>query len=199
MDIMLDCEYEDYCNLLNRYFAICKNKNILEIAPGGGWHSKLILAQCPTELTVVEPNKNANSQLTKLNIDNIVNDDIFHYLQTKQSFDVVVCNGLLYHLHSPIYLLELITNMVSPEYLILESTHQENFHITNEIDNIPGYRHVDINWQSCKINLLIPNNYYMIMMTNLGYELIQTDSIKYPTILGGSKCNNWIGLWKKVK
>jgi hypothetical protein len=184
---------------MNRYFSICKNKNVLEIGPFGGHHSKMILEQQPTELTVVEPNIEANDQLAKLNISNIINDDIFHYLQSKNLFDVVICCGVLYHLPHPLYLLELIANMSDPEYLILESICVDKFYLTNEIDNTPGNRQINDSWKSCKLNLLIPDDYYETIAINLGYELIHKDSINLPDILGNSKHNSWISLWKKVK
>ena len=196
---MLGLISEEYCNLMNQYFSICKNKNVLEIGPFEGHHSKLILEQQPTELTVVEPNINANDQLAKLNITNIVNDDIFHYLQSKNLFDVVICCGVLYHLHSPLYLLELIANMADPEYLILESICVDEFYLNNENDNVPGERQVNDGWKSCKLNLLIPDDYYETIVINLGYELIRKDSINFLDVLSNSKNNSWISLWKKVK
>jgi hypothetical protein len=49
------------------------------------------------------------------------------------------------------------------------------------------------------LNLLIPDDYYETIAINLGYELIHKDSINLPDILGNSKHNSWISLWKKVK
>ena len=195
---MMDIKYNNYQNLMNQYFSICENKNVLEIGPFDGHHSKMILGQHPNKLTVVEPNIAANYKLNKLKV-NIINDDIFHYLQTKNLYDVVICCGVLYHLHNPMHLLELIANMAVPEYLILESICVDNFYLTSEIDNIPGNRQIDKNWKSCKLNLLIPDNYYETIAINLGYELIQKDSINFPDLLSNSKHNSWISLWRKVK
>ena len=192
-------EYKNYCDIVNQHFAVCKNKTVLEIGAFGGWHSKLILDQQPMDLTVVDPNIMVNDIINKNNIKDIVVDDVFNYLKINRKFDVVVCCGVLYHLHSPLYLLELISNMSNPDYIILDSYNLTGFGCNEEIDNNLGCRYTMNSWKSCKLNIGLPNIVFEMAMTNLGYKEIRKDALSFPNILSGSKRNSWMGLWEKVK
>ena len=103
-------------------FSICENKTVLEIGPFSGWHTALITSYNPKHLTVVEPNIESQKVLCdQFPHASVIVDDIYYFLEKYFNADVVVCCGVLYHLHSPIYLLEQIVNKVNPKYIILET------------------------------------------------------------------------------
>jgi hypothetical protein len=63
-------------------------------------------------------------------------NDYFNYYCFDQSatnhlsrYDVVVLMGVLYHLHSPLHLLEMIINKIRPEMLIIETATGEPYHV----------------------------------------------------------------------
>lgn len=102
---------EEYFTLMEQYFSICKNKTVLEIGPNDGHHTKLISKQTPKYLELIEPA--AVDGLKFINgIDKILVNDVFFILSEKHPVEVVVCCGVLYHLHCPLYLLELIAVLI---------------------------------------------------------------------------------------
>lgn len=194
---------KNYLDLIqSKYLSVCNNKSVLEIAPYRGWHTRLISKQEPTSITVVEPDTRHNKFLELPNVE-VVNEDIFHYLETTRSFDVVVCFGLLYHLHHPLYLLELIANRVNPQYIILDSVDRDKsgVYIVSEQDNTFGGRQVS-NWKSCQMSINVPRTCYFQAMTNLGYELLTHDvTTNNPDFDSckewGMKHQSWFGIWKR--
>lgn len=161
-----------YLKQIRPYFNYCLNKNVLEIAPFMGTHTQLIEESGATTITLVELNDRAIEILYQ-NYPNhtVIQDDIFHYLQTKRNFDVVVCCGLLYHLHSPLYLLELVVNNVNPEYFYIE-TYLAPISFDEEPDNERGMRQIKENYKSARLRLMIPNEILITAMKNMGYEMI---------------------------
>ena len=100
-------EYLDFVQ--KEYFAECKDQTVLEIGPNDAAHTRLILNESSTTLTVIEPDVSCNDILKECNVDQIINDDAQHYLlENKKEYDVVVCCGVLYHLHNPLTMLEII-------------------------------------------------------------------------------------------
>lgn len=172
-------EWKLYLDSLYPYFDICRDKNVLDIGPYIGIQSQVILSQSPKELTLIEPNKSACTTLKNtfnnenVNV-NVINDDVFLYLQNIHPFDVVVCCGVLYHFHSPLYFLELIANRISPQYIILE-TFTQILEIHEEGDNTPGARHLMNEWKSVNMSLKIPKEIIITAMENLGYKLKTKD------------------------
>ena len=167
---------EEWINYLKDsypYFDLCANKNVLELAPFCGTHTQLIESHGAKSITMVELNEIGITQLQfHYPKHTIVNDDVFNYLQTKRKFDVVVCCGLLYHLHSPLYLLELIANMVDPEFLYIETYTSPELCFREESDNDMGMRHLIPNHKSTKLSLLLPEDILLLAIKNLGYKLI---------------------------
>jgi hypothetical protein len=183
---------------MEQYFAVCKDKTVLEIGPNDGVHTKLISKQSPKYLELIEPRVDQFDTLNQIeNVNNIIVDDAFFVLSKKRSVDVVVCCGVLYHLHSPLYLLELITNNCDPDYIILDcAVDQKNISFLIEEDNKPGNRQLIPQWKSTGYNLVAPFEIINQALKNMGYILIKTDKID--TIEGwGSKDNFWTGIWKK--
>lgn len=185
---------------MEQYFTVCKDKTVLEIGPNDGVHTKLISKQSPKYLELIEPYVNQFDTLNQIeNVDNIIVDDAFFVLSKKRAFEVVVCCGVLYHLHSPLYLLELIANNCNPDYIILDCvSDQKKIGFLIEEDNKPGNRQTLLNWKSAGYNLVAPFEIINQSMKNMGYVLIKTGQID--TIEGwSSKDNFWTGLWKKEK
>jgi phospholipid N-methyltransferase len=112
-------DYIDFCG--REYFSFCKDLSVLEVGPYDGHHTKSIIAQSPKSTDVVEGNRLHYGNLKEIpGISQIYVDDVMLFLQNKRPYDVVVCLGVLYHLHSPLHLLELIVNNCSPKYVILD-------------------------------------------------------------------------------
>ena len=169
--------WEDYLNTVEPFFKICKNKEILEIGPFQGHHTELIKKNNPKSLTLVEANTDIISSLQhRFPEYKVVNKDIFEFVENVNSFDIVVCCGVLYHFHSPIYLLEKIVNNNNPEYVIIESVFRESISyngtigtMNDENDNTPGARYV--NKKSAKINIVYSVEVVEKAMSNLGYSV----------------------------
>lgn len=171
-------QWRTYLDSLYPYFNVCKDKSVLEIGPYIGVQTQVIKANDPRQLTLVEPNLDGVIALQYHFHDaEIVNDDIFFYLADTHKFDVVVCFGLLYHLHSPLYLLELIANRVSPDHMIIETFTQTNPTFKIENDNTPGARQLINDWKSVNLTLYISKEIIISSMHNLGYKLLEYNTI----------------------
>lgn len=167
-------EWIQYNEEIHPYFDLCANKTVLEIAPFAGTHTKIIESHGAKNITLVDFNDYAISILNKTHHKHtIIKDDIFNYLQTKREFDVVVCCGLLYHLHSPLYLLELIANMIDPEYLYIETYTAPDLQVNEELDNDLGMRQIKQGYKSVGLSLLLTEEVLLRSIKNLGYTLIQ--------------------------
>jgi 16S rRNA A1518/A1519 N6-dimethyltransferase RsmA/KsgA/DIM1 with predicted DNA glycosylase/AP lyase activity len=178
-------KWKHYLDLLNPYFNICRDKTVLEIGPYVGIQTQVIKEHNPKKITLVEANRDGITAL-KYNFGNeknieIVHNDIFLYLEDKHDFDVVACFGVLYHLHSPLYLLELIANRVAPKYILLETYTKVEPIFTLEDDNTPGARHLMKNWKSVNISIKISADTIISAMSNLGYLMKEyNDSLPKP-------------------
>jgi len=191
---------DEYLILMSdEYFSICQNKSVIEIGPNDGVHTKLIAKHNPKYLELIEPDTKISEDLRSIaGVDNLIVDDAFFVLKDKHPADVVVCCGVLYHLHSPLYLLELITNHCNPEYIILDcATDQKSISFLREADNIPGNRQLMSTWRSAGYNLVAPFNIINQAMTNMGYTLIKKHELG-ADIEFKSKQNFWVGLWKRT-
>lgn len=168
-------ELNEYLDKLYPYLKICERSKVLEIGPFNGLHTQVVRAHNPKHVTLVELNDSALSKL-KYNYPDyeIVTDDIFHYLEQPRDFDVVLCCGILYHLHAPLYLLELIVNRISPQFICIE-TYKTPLSIEHEDDNMPGARQVLPNWKSANLKIKMPKEPLFTAMKNLGYKLTEYD------------------------
>jgi 2-polyprenyl-3-methyl-5-hydroxy-6-metoxy-1,4-benzoquinol methylase len=180
--------FEPYLHLISDNFKIATDKNVLEIGPFDGYHTDLMDMFGVKSVTLVEPNSNACEYL-KNNFDQsnhtVINDDIFNYLSTDRTgqFDFVVCCGVLYHLHSPIYLLEQIVNKVNPKHILLETVdskeqsehpyHQLPYSFQPEVTNVPGNRYALNNSKSVQLHLSATMNLFEYCMGELGYKVIK--------------------------
>jgi 2-polyprenyl-3-methyl-5-hydroxy-6-metoxy-1,4-benzoquinol methylase len=165
--------------LTNMYdrLSIVRDKSVLEIGPYLGSHTQLITQHEPKSLTLVEASTTATIHLIKEYPQYVVvNNDIFNFLQNKNHFEIVVCAGVLYHFHSPLYLLEMIANNCDPDYVIIESVMGSRLTINEEKDNTDGQRYTLGGWKSAKISIRFYPEIIKQAMNNLGYRLIDTDS-----------------------
>lgn len=172
----------NYLMGVDHFFSICENKTVLEIGPFVGLHTALIDDYKPQHITLVEANPECNEILSKQFPNaTVVTQDIFHFLEKPYKVDVAVCCGVLYHLHSPVYLLELIANKVDPDYIIIESVvskDQESkdiLFLRNEVDNVPGNRYTSSSWKSAGISMEFSQHLIDTAMNNLGYSIVEKD------------------------
>lgn len=189
---------QEYLQLMSdEYFYVCKDRSVIEIGPNTTIHTDLILNHQPSHLILIEADQqSANTLKNVAGIDELIVDDAFHILHTKHQADVVVCCGVLYHLHSPLHLLELITNNCDPKYVILDCVvDQKNIQCLPEEDNITGNRHTKNNWKSAKFNLVIPFDIINISMKNMGFKLITKNLIQVTDYL--PKNNSWTAIWEQ--
>jgi hypothetical protein len=189
---------EYHQTIAREFFNVCSDKTVLEIAPFGGHQTQAIIKHPIKSLLLVEPNQNSNAKLIKLfPTATIINDDIFNVYHNKFLVDVVVACGLLYHLHSPLYLLELIANQSDPEYIILDSIHQKNININSELPNIPGNRYTTTPaWKSVNYNICVPFDYIDQSLTHLGYKCI--NNIDLSDFNVSTKECSWMASWQKI-
>jgi hypothetical protein len=191
---------QEYLQLMSdEYFYVCKDRSVIEIGPNTTIHTDLILKHQPSHLILIEADqRSANTLKNVAGIDELIVDDAFHILHTKYLADVVVCCGVLYHLHSPLHLLELITNNCDPKYIILDCVvDQKNIQCLPEEDNITGNRHTKNNWKSAKFNLVIPFDIINISMKNMGFKLITKNLTQVTDYL--PKTNSWVAMWEKER
>ena len=161
----------EYLDKIHPYLKICENKKILEIGPFNGLHTQVVKSHNPQKITLVELYEHALIALKQDYSDcEIVENDIFHYLEKPREFDVVLCFGVLYHLHAPLYLLELIVNRISPQFVCLESFDGVLF-TNQEDDNTMGARQLVSGWKSANISVKLPKELIITAMQNLGYKL----------------------------
>jgi len=188
--------WNSYLNTIHPYFTLCAGKKVLEIGPFKGHHTDVIESYAPSSITLVEP---LPLDITNLHNSHpnceIVQEDIFFYLEKARDFEVVVCCGVLYHLHSPIYLLELIANRISPKYLYIETfPGTEEILVVEEKDNTPGHRILINNWKSAKMALNTPKNILINALHNLGYKMI----LKNTTMIKPPGISPFFGVFEKI-
>ena len=118
----------DYIQHIKPMYSVCENKSVLEIAVGN--HVRLIPIYNHYNISSyigIEPYphwyKGSIQTLedTALFPFKMHNCEYQQYNSTDVVPDVVVCNGLAYHLHSPYHLFEYLAN-INAEYIILETT-----------------------------------------------------------------------------
>jgi SAM-dependent methyltransferase len=194
--LRFSCEnkYLDFTE--QNYFDVCRGSSVLEIGPCEGKHTARILSQNPKYFEIIEGNKTtADILLQNKNIDRIVVDDVMLALTEKKSFDVVICLGVLYHLHSSLHLLELIVNNCNPKTLILDCVRAPSaLEFLPEPSNLIGQNQTRQGWRSCDFNLVTPFLTYYDSMANLGYKMKQVHQIRVDNYF--SKSNSWMASWK---
>ena len=205
---IVDQEQIDYFQLIYPYFTEVKNKKVLEIGAYKGWHTAIIEDYQPSHITCIEPHEEMCKILNN-NFSNVevIQDDIFQYLEKPRNFDVVVCCGVLYHFHSPLYLLELIANRINPEVVIIETTTgakerdrtvafnhawvsiEENMNTGGARFSIDGWKSIDL---ACQYNQSVLD----YAMNVLGYKLSNEINLYQKTTFL-SKKDSLLSVWKR--
>lgn len=194
---------EQYLDLIaEEYFLVCAGKNVLEIGPLDGTHTKII-GKISNRLTLIEPDSEQYDILKEIpGVTDIIVDDANFVLGQPLPNDVVVCCGVLYHLHSPLHLIELIVNNCEPQYVILDCIK----HYLNSPGFMPyyieelnktGYRFSRPDWKTIGLNQSMPFETAEQAMTQLGYNLVRYTDLNVNVTDFASKYNFWMALWEK--
>ena len=186
-------EYYDFCR--EDFFKIANKLSVLELGAAGGDHSIEILKQQPTNLTVIEGDSNVIPFLKRIKDLTIIHDDVMLAVNNVGVFDVVVCLGVLYHLHSPMQLLELVVNYCKPKFLILDCVFEsQQIQFLSEEINVAGSCQSRQGWKSCRVNLVAPFLTYVQVLDNLGYNLSKVNRISVKN--NYFKSNSWMAMWE---
>lgn len=187
--------WSDWKNSIDQhYLDVCGDKSVLEIASGIGDISQRVIEHKPRSLTLVEPDV-PNSPIPDNKLVNWVKSDIFQWLNKPRPFDVVMSFGLMYHLHNPLHLLELIVNYCKPEHIIFDNVvapHPLQFNL--EVVNTTGNRQVDQDWLVCPFNMPAPFFIFNQSLDHMGYTLIKSHHVRCDPF---QKSNSWVASWTR--
>lgn len=186
--------YLDFCS--QEYFGHCQYQSVLEIGPGDGRHTREILKHTPRSIDTVEGHEPCLNHADKLSVIQEHHDDVMLFLGQPRLFDVVLCLGVLYHLHSPLHLLELIVNHCQPRALIMDCVMApQQLQLLPESRGVWGSNQPRLHWRSCDVNLVIPFLTYLQVLDHLGYSATKINRIAVCD--DHSKHNSWMALWEK--
>jgi 2-polyprenyl-3-methyl-5-hydroxy-6-metoxy-1,4-benzoquinol methylase len=190
---------ESIVNLLryvdDNFFSICKDKDVLEFGAAWGPMSSYINLRDPKKFTVVEPDLSCCKILDKLLIDenrtvhNLSYND--YYALHKEKYDVVLCCGLLYHLHSPIDLLEKIVNFNDPEYILITNIDFPQTSLSEVVEPINEIlmRYLDSGiTKPIDRNLFLSREDLITCLGVVGYEVV-----------GGISTDQWKSMWDRTE
>ena len=129
--------YTEYLDAIDDYIDVVRDKTVLEIGPHHFKMTERIAVHKPKSIFTIEPDSNCVVP-DGLDAENYIGtaDDYFHEFDTK--FDVIFCVGVLYHLHSPLHLIEQICN-ARPQTLIVETTNIPTFEEFGHAPNIQDF------------------------------------------------------------
>ena len=192
--------WSDYHDFVRKEFMWdFDNKDILEIGSFTGHQTQIIDRYNFKSLTLVEPNADAVQELSeKYPRAKIIQGDIFEiYADYELRCDTVVCLGLLYHLHSPLYLLETIVNRSNPKTIILDSIHCKligQSGLVPEPINIPGNMHTNRKAVSRSVSFPFPD--IDIALNELGYRQHRYQDLDKFNI--SAKQYSWMARWEAM-
>lgn len=113
-DKYLEWSYEEF------FSGIPVGSNVIEIGPGYGFHSELIQRQKPAFHRVIEPGAYEIERLKEIGCD-VISEHYQDFYSERRPCDVVVCCGVLYHILTPLDLIEKITNLSRPDKIIISN------------------------------------------------------------------------------
>ena len=122
-----------YNKFLEETFSLCKDKSVLELSTFRNGHSRII-KEFASSWQGVEPDQ----RFAGPNMFTGTANDFYKTKFGNQEYDVVICLGLLYHLHSPMHLFEQIINKSKPKTIIIESVHVGDPTLEDEEFNTSG-------------------------------------------------------------
>ena len=180
--------YSEYLDLIDNYINVVKGKTVLEIGSCNFWMTERIASHEPKSIVTLEPNSESvmaaqkdSSIPTGVVNHTLTADDYFHTFDTK--FDVIFCVGVLYHLHSPLHLIEQLCNN-RPETLIVETTNVPAYDIYMRSHLYPERMHGEgIAQKSHGIKkqipykILFPNEIYESLIKGFGYKIIKKEQV----------------------
>jgi hypothetical protein len=185
---------DDWANTIDHnYLNVCQGKKVLEIASSDGRIAQRILQHNPLSLVMVEPYGTPNVSLS----DNIkhVPDDINLWLSESRPAEVVVCFGLLYHLHNSLHLTELIVNYCNPEIIMFDNVRAPHpLAFDHEPNNVAGSRQTTAQWKYAPFNLITPFFIINNSLDHMGYDLVKSHHLRFDQ---SSKSNSWVAEWRK--
>jgi SAM-dependent methyltransferase len=177
---------KNYINFMHDCLSLVRNNTVLELGSFLGWHTSIMLKLNAKKIICVEPNKECiqeevyKTNSGTVNLHSCTANDYYSY--NNELVDIVVCCGLLYHLHSPIHLLEKIINISKPKYILIETVDSNNIGLYDEKFYLPGNAHTDT-------NITFPILKNMVMPTDTMIECIQTTNYRI------EKINRCKGYW----
>lgn len=152
-------------------FKCIEGKTVLEIGTANGIFWETFFKYNPKKVTGLDPMK-YNGLVEPCTREQILNESWEDFLP-KQHFQVIICFGLFYKLHSPISLLEKLARS-QPKYIILEDIYR--------FDNIKLNWDLELNTIGALITnssinttatLKLPANDIIKIMEQFGYTLEQ--------------------------
>jgi hypothetical protein len=157
----------------DNFLHLCESRSVVEVGPFNGWISERIIKHRPTNLTLIEANRDAANQL-KLNPNlascKIILGDMHYDLNQVGQVDVAIVFGVIYHSHAPLLLLEELVTHCIPQTILLDNP-GIRLSWGQEIINSPGMRYVTSNKKTCGIVIEIDEELLTTAMINLGYRL----------------------------
>ena len=194
-----------YLNYIADFLSVVKDSTVLELASFSGWHTKLMLDLGAKQVICIEPNKDS---LNGDGIDAVYADERvtlhcctandYYSNKATETVDVVTCMGLLYHLHSPIHLLEQIINKSSPKYIVIETTYNTSSFLSNEVYNTPGCAYNDKNiTMPIQKNMPISMEDIIRCISTTNYKVVKYEHCR-DKFTAHSKKHISIGLFERI-
>lgn len=194
-----DIQYQDFLD--REFFWDFSGLSVLEIAPFAGHQTQILARHALESLTLVEPNPQAVATLRDhYPWARIIDQGIFSaYQQHDLRAQAVVCLGLLYHLHSPLMLLEHIVDLSQPRIIVLDSVHCQHLGqggLIPESMDTPGNRYRERD-HDCAVSVAYPAEAIDQALGLLGYQRRCHHDLDTITDIP-SKRNSWMARWERA-
>tara|TARA_Y100000385_G_scaffold157285_1_gene163052 strand:+ start:199 stop:771 length:573 start_codon:yes stop_codon:yes gene_type:complete len=186
-----------YDELLKETFSLCKDKSVLELSTFRNLHSNIIKTFAHS-WQGVEPDQRFAGPNTFTGTAN----DFYRSNIGEQEYDIVICFGLLYHLHSPIHLFEQIINKSKPKTIIIESVNTVGITYHEEEFNTSGNAFCDeditipMPW-----NITCTADITTKILDSVGYKyvggMVNYNNLEIEKEYGKSKKDCWLGIYEK--
>ena len=158
---------KQYFENTHHMFSIIENKTVLEIATGHAEYWPYYKLYNPKKIIGLDPDERwfvSNDIKEK-----IIREDVFDYLAKKEYYDVIICYGLIYKMHSPINLFEKICRC-KPKHILIETlSNSKDICVVKTSHNRSGDL-VTFDLTS-KYALLLTNDMIVKVFEDLGYKL----------------------------